>query len=72
MMFRQAKPASWKLPIFLVVNKADKSGADAAAHSLAVMLEIGEELRKDSDNPETFKVENTHTDDLRFEWRGDR
>jgi LAO/AO transport system kinase len=35
----------------LVVNKADKPGADAAAHSLAVMLEIGEELRKDSDNP---------------------
>jgi len=29
----------------LVVNKSDKHGADAAEHSLAVMLEIGEELR---------------------------
>lgn len=29
----------------LVVNKSDKPDADAAAHSLAAMLEIGEELR---------------------------
>ena len=39
----------------LVVNKSDKTGADAAAHSLAVMLEIGEELRKESSDPETQK-----------------
>jgi len=39
----------------LVVNKSDKIGADAAAHSLAVMLEIGEELRKESDDPNTLK-----------------
>ena len=32
----------------LVVNKSDKPDADAAAHSLAVMLEIGEELRAGS------------------------
>lgn len=35
----------------LVVNKADKPGADAATHSLAVMLEIGEELRNGTVTP---------------------
>ena len=39
----------------LVVNKSDKPGSDAAAHSLEVMLEIGEELRKDSDNPAALR-----------------
>ena len=39
----------------LVVNKSDKTGADAAAHSLAVMLEIGEELRKEAGDTETLK-----------------
>jgi len=39
----------------LVVNKSDKPGADAAARSLAVMLEIGEEIRNDSNNPEALK-----------------
>jgi len=39
----------------LVVNKSDKPGADAAAGSLAVMLEIGEEIRKDSNNPDALK-----------------
>ena len=38
----------------LVVNKADKTGADAAAHSLAVMLEIGEDLRKETGKPDTL------------------
>ncbi len=31
----------------LVVNKSDKTGADATAHSLTVMLEIGKELRSE-------------------------
>ena len=35
----------------LVVNKADMPGADAAAHSLTVMLEIGEELRNGTVTP---------------------
>jgi LAO/AO transport system kinase len=39
----------------LVVNKSDKTGADAAEHSLSVMLEIGEELRRDSDKQEVLK-----------------
>lgn len=39
----------------LVVNKSDKPGAEAAARSLAVMLEIGEELRKESDNPQASR-----------------
>ena len=39
----------------LVVNKSDKPGADAAAHSLEVMLEIGEDLRKDSENPAALR-----------------
>jgi LAO/AO transport system kinase len=39
----------------LVINKADKTGADAAAHSLAVMLEIGEELHNEADGPEPLK-----------------
>ncbi len=39
----------------LVVNKSDKAGADAAARSLAVMLEIGEEIRKDAESPEALK-----------------
>ncbi len=39
----------------LVVNKSDKTGADAAAHSLAVMLEIGEDLRKESGKPDTLQ-----------------
>jgi LAO/AO transport system kinase len=39
----------------LVVNKCDKTGADAAAHSLAVMLEIGEDLRKEAGDPGTVK-----------------
>jgi LAO/AO transport system kinase len=39
----------------LVVNKADKTGADSAAHSLAVMLEIGEELRKEIGIPDILK-----------------
>ena len=39
----------------LVVNKADKTGADAAAHSLAVMLEIGEDLRKEAESPDTLR-----------------
>jgi LAO/AO transport system kinase len=39
----------------LVVNKSDKTGAGAAAHSLAVMLEIGEELRKEAENPRALK-----------------
>jgi LAO/AO transport system kinase len=37
----------------LVVNKSDKTGADAAAHSLAVMLEIGEDLRKETEKADT-------------------
>jgi LAO/AO transport system kinase len=39
----------------LVVNKSDKTGADAAVHSLSVMMEIGEELRRDSDKQEVLK-----------------
>ena len=39
----------------LVVNKSDKPGAEAAAHSLAVMLEIGEELNTDFANPAALR-----------------
>jgi LAO/AO transport system kinase len=39
----------------LVVNKSDKPGADAAAHSLSVMLEIGEELRGNSGQTSEFR-----------------
>ncbi len=39
----------------LVVNKSDKIGADAAAHSLAVMLEIGEDLRREAGDAGTQK-----------------
>jgi LAO/AO transport system kinase len=52
-----AKAGILEIADILVVNKSDKSGAESAAHALAAMLEIGEELKADTpDQPNPWKV----------------
>jgi LAO/AO transport system kinase len=49
-----AKAGILEIADILVVNKADKNGAESAAHTLAAMLEIGAELK-----PASALLENT-------------
>ena len=47
-----AKAGILEIADILVVNKADKSGAESAAHTLAAMLEIGAELKAETSAPQ--------------------
>ena len=52
-----AKAGILEIADILVVNKADKNGAESAAHTLAAMLEIGTELKAEAEKePQRWKV----------------